>query len=59
MSKNIFYFVLKTLFVLEIFTFLSLPFGYVEQQLDKEGMVDFKTYNVTNWPTLNYNTHIK
>ena len=50
---------LKTLFVLEIFTFLSLPFGYVEQRLDKEGMVDFKTYNVTNWPTLNYNTHIK
>ena len=59
MSKNISYFVLKTLFVLEIFTFLSLPFGYVEQRLDKEGMLDFKTYNVTNWPTLNYNTHIK
>ena len=32
---------LKALFVLEIFTFLSLLFGYVEKRLDKKTMVKF------------------
>ena len=31
MIKNTFYFMLKALFVLEIFTFLSLLIGYVEK----------------------------
>ena len=33
---------LKALFVLEIFTFLYLLFGYVEKQLDKVAKVNFK-----------------
>ena len=32
--KNVFYFMLKALVVLEIFTFLSWLFGYVEKRLD-------------------------
>ena len=31
MMKNAFYFILKALFVLKIFKFLSLHFGYVEE----------------------------
>ena len=34
MMKSVFYFMLKALFVLEIFTFLSLLFGFVEKRLD-------------------------
>ena len=40
--KNAFYFTLKALFVLGKFTFLSRLFGYVEKQLDKKAMVNFK-----------------
>ena len=43
----IFYFFLKALFVLEIITFLSWRFGYVEKQLDKKAMAIFKIYDVT------------
>ena len=32
--KNNFYFTLKALFVLKMFTFLSRFFGYVEKRLD-------------------------
>ena len=38
MMENTFYFMLKTPFV-EIFTFFSRPFGFVEKRLD---MVNFK-----------------
>ena len=31
MMKNAFYFIIKALFVLKIYTFLSLPFGHVEK----------------------------
>ena len=55
MMKNAFYFMLKALFVLEIFTFLSWLFGYVEKRLDKKAMVNFKIYDVTDWTTNNYN----
>ena len=58
MMKNVFYFLLKTLFDLEIFTFLSLVFGYVENQLDKKAMINLKTYDITDWTTNNYNTYI-
>ena len=34
MMKNAFYFILKALFVLKIFQFLSQPFGHVEKWLD-------------------------
>ena len=58
MMKNSFYFILKTPFVLEIFTFLSRFYGYVEKELDKKTMINSKIYDVTNWTTSNYNTHI-
>ena len=56
--KNVFYFMLKTLFDLEIFTFLSWLFGYVEKQLDKKVKINSKFYDITDWIANNYNTHI-
>ena len=50
MMKNAFYFMLKALFVLEIFTCLSW--------LNKKVMLDFKIYDVADWTTNNYNTNI-
>ena len=58
MVKNAFYFTLKALFVLEIFTFLSRLFGYVRKDLDKKDEVNFKIYDVTDWTTNDYNKHI-
>ena len=58
MIKNTFYFMLKALFVLEIFTFLSLLIGYVEKWLDRKAMVNFKSYDIADWTTWNYNTHV-
>ena len=49
---------LKGLFVLKIFTFLSWRFDYVEKRLDKKAIVNFKIYDDTDWTTNNYNTHI-
>ena len=40
---------LKSLFVLEIFSFLSRVFGYVEKRLDEKAMVYVKIYDVTDW----------
>ena len=47
--KNVFYFILKALFVLKIFKFLSWLFGRIE-----------KTWleNQVFWLKYNYNTHI-
>ena len=56
--KNDFYFMLKALFVLEIFTFLSRRFGYVDKQLDEKASINPKIYDVTDWTTNNYNTYI-
>ena len=56
--KNTFYFILKALFVLELFTFLSWLFGYLEKGLDNQAMVNFKIYDVIDWTRNNYNTHI-
>ena len=39
---------LEPLFLLDIFPFLSLRFGYVEKQLDKKTIVNFKIYDVTD-----------
>ena len=58
MKKNIFYFMFKALFVLEIFTFLSWLFGYKEKRLDKKVKVNSKVYDVTDWTANNYNTDI-
>ena len=55
--KNALYFMLKALFVLEIITFLSWIFDYVEKWLDKKANVNFKIYDVTDQTTINYNTH--
>ena len=58
MLKNVFYFTLKTLLVLEIFRFLSWIFGYVEKWFDYKDKVNFKIYDVTTWLANNFNTHI-
>ena len=57
MMKNAFCLMLKALFVLEIFTFLSRLLGYAEKIFDKKAKVDFNIYDVTDWTTNNYNTH--
>ena len=48
MKNTAFYFMLKALFVFEIFTFLSWLFGYVEKWLDKKAVVNFKIYDFTD-----------
>ena len=49
---------LKTLSVLETFTFLLRLFGYLEKRLDKKAYVNLKIYDVTDWATNNYNIYI-
>ena len=58
MMKNVFYFMLKVLFVLEMFTFISWRFGYVEKGLDKKVKVNFKIYDVIDWTANIGNTRI-
>ena len=53
MMKNTFYIMFKVLSVLEKFIFLSLFCGELEKLVDKEAMVDFKIFDVTDW-TKNY-----
>ena len=55
MMKNAFYFMLKALFVLKIFTFLAWLFGHVGKRLDKKAKVNFKIYDVINRDANNYN----
>ena len=59
MMKSAFSFLLKALFDLEIFTFLFQLFDYVEKQLNKTAMVNFKIYDVTDGPnkSLQYTYH--
>ena len=45
--KNVFYFISKALLVLEIFTFLTWLFGYVEKWLEEKAMTNFKIHDVT------------
>ena len=58
MMKNTFYFILKALFVLKIFKFLSWLFAHVEKTAWLERKDTFEIYDVTAWLTMNYNTHI-
>ena len=58
MMKDAFYFVLKALYVLELFIFYSSFFGYVEKWLHKKASVNFKIYDIIDWTANNYNTHI-
>ena len=46
------------LFVLEVLTFLSWLFAYVENRFDKKALVNFKIHDITGWTTNSYNTHI-
>ena len=48
---------LKALFLLKIFTFLSRPFGDIEERLDKKADANFKIHGVTDWTTSNCNTY--
>ena len=57
MMKNVFSFLLKALFVLKMFTFLSWLFDYAEKRLDKKIKVNLKIYEVTDWTANNYNIH--
>ena len=57
MLNNAFYFILKALFVLKIFTFFH-KFGYVGKWLDKKTRVIFKICDDTNWNTKNHNKHV-
>ena len=58
MMKNAFYFMLIAFFVLKTFTFLSWFYVHVVKPPNKTAKVKFKIYDVTNWITNNYNTHI-
>ena len=58
MMRNAFYFTLKSLFVLEIFTFLSWLFSREEKGLDQKDIVNFTFYDVITWLTNNRNAHI-
>ena len=49
---------LKALFVLDILTFLSCFFGYIEKRLDKAATINFKIYDVIDWATNDCNTSI-
>ena len=44
-----FYFIVKALFLLKLFTFLSWLFGYAEKRLEMQANVNFKIYVVTDW----------
>ena len=58
MIKNAFSLMVKALFVLKILTFLTEIFGYVEKRFDEKVLFYFKIYDVIDWATNNYNTHI-
>ena len=58
LMNNAFYLILKGLFVLKIFKFLSWLFGHVEKQPDLKGKVNFKIYDITTWSPNNSDTHI-
>ena len=58
MTRNVFYFTSKALFVLKIFKFLSLLFGHAAKQFAKKDKAIFKFYDVTAWLINICNTHI-
>ena len=58
MMKNVFYFILKALFLLKIFKFCLEFLVMMEKKLDMKVTVNFKIYDVKNWLTNNCNTPI-
>ena len=55
--KNTFYFILKALFDLNRFNFLSWLLGHVEKMAWLEDKINYKIYGVTIWLRNNYNAH--
>ena len=49
---------LKAIFALEIFKFLFCLSDHAGKRLDRKAKVNFEIYDVINWVTDNYNTHI-
>ena len=58
MMENAFYFTSNALFALKIFTFLHWLFSHVSKRLDYKDKVNFKFYDVTDWLTNYFDTHI-
>ena len=56
--KNVSYFILKAIFVLEIFKFVSWLFSYVEKRLDVKAEVYFKIHDAIERTANTYNTYI-
>ena len=55
--KNGFYFMLKRLYVLDIFKLFSWLFGHVGKWLDKKAKFHFKIWNVKGCQTSNYDNY--
>ena len=55
--KNAFYFILKALFVLNIFGFCLDLLIMQKKGLDEKDKVNFKIYDVTAWLAKNYNPY--
>ena len=53
--KNGFYFILKVLFSLKIFRFLSWHSWHLQKAVDEKLKVNFKNYDVITWETNKYN----
>ena len=58
MAKNAFYVILKALFVIKIFKFLSRLFGNIGKTAWLERFENFEIHEVTTWLTKNSNTDI-
>ena len=54
MMKYAFYCMLKAVFILKIFKFLSDFFDDVGKLLDKKAKDNFKIYDATDWTTNNH-----
>ena len=57
MMKNVFYFMLKALFILKILKFLSWLFGHFGKWFDEKVEVNLKMYDNTDWKANNYYAH--
>ena len=57
MMKNVFYFIIKALFVLKIFKFLSYSFVMFKKPRDQKDKVNFKIYDDTACSINYYKTH--
>ena len=58
MMKNAFSFILKALFVLKIFNFLSRLFHHIKKRPDYKDKANFKIHDVTTWLAKICNRHI-